>query len=129
MESKSKIAKKALFVTAGALATSTVIAETNLFNSTELGSGQELRAELLNQNSDLFMSNAELEAKGIELKCGEGKCGEGKCGEKKKAEAKKEESKKAEKKPEKKKEKAEKSKSKEHKCGEGKCGEGKCGGQ
>lgn len=123
MESKSKVSKKVAFVAAGVLASSTVMAtEASLFSTSDLGSGQELRTNLIDQNSDVILTNAELEAKGIELKCGEGKCGEEKKEEK--TEEKKEE-KKGEKKAEKKKEE----KSKEHKCGEGKCGEGKCGGK
>ena len=104
----------------------------------DLGSGAELRSELLaNNNPVQFMNNRE-----VELKCGEGtcgekskegkadskekakasddkaaehKCGEGKCGEEKKADKKE------------KKAKASDDKAGEHKCGEGKCGEGKCG--
>jgi uncharacterized low-complexity protein len=100
----------------------------NLFETSDLGSGAELRNELLAKNHssvNTLLNNSE-----VELKCGEGKCGEGKCGgESKKADAKD-------------------SKSSEHKCGEGKCGgdkkdakksdeskssehkcgEGKCGG-
>ena len=101
----------------------------NLFETSDLGSGAELRNELLAKNHssvNTLFDNSE-----VELKCGEGKCGEGKCGGEK--------SKKAD---------AKDSKSSEHKCGEGKCGgdkkdakksdeskssehkcgEGKCGG-
>lgn len=106
----------------------------------DLGSGAEMRSELLTNNNPVqFMNNRE-----VELKCGEGtcgekskegkadkkakasddkaaehKCGEGKCGEEKKAD------KKAEKKD--KKAEATEDKAGEGKCGEGKCGEGKCG--
>ncbi|MDX5404537.1 MAG: hypothetical protein LPK28_03440 [Bacteroidota bacterium] len=87
----------------------------NILSYQTLGSGSEVRAELLRSARTMDAT--------LELKCGEGKaeksegaektgehkCGEGKCGEGKKAESKKE------------------GKAAEHKCGEGKCGEGKCG--
>ena len=76
----------------------------NLFNTEDLGTGSDLRSNILeaNWNSPAFINAT------IELKCGEGTCGEGK----KKAEGEKAETKAAE-------------KTGEHKCGEGKCGEEK----
>lgn len=94
---------------------------TNLLNYQDLGSGAQVRAELLRSERSLVGSyelscgEKKTESKAAEQKCGEGKaesksaehkCGEGKCGENK----------------------AE-SKAAEHKCGEGKCGEGKCGAE
>lgn len=76
----------------------------NLFNTEDLGTGSDLRSNILeaNLNSPAFINAT------IELKCGEGTCGEGK----KKAEGEKAETKAVE-------------KTSEHKCGEGKCGEEK----
>lgn len=102
----------------------------NLFESTDLGSGAELRGAILEMNGS---SSAFIDNNDAELKCGEGKCGEGKCGEGKgKKEAKdattkaKSDVAKEKTKATDKKEKAA-DKTKEGKCGEGKCGEGKCG--
>ena len=102
---------------------------TELFTCDDLGSGAELRAELVKSERTLSHS--------LELKCGEkgakkeGKASEAKCGENK-AEAKEEapaEGKVKEAKcGEEGKKAKEESKSTEHKCGEGKCGEAKCGG-
>ncbi|MCT4624557.1 MAG: hypothetical protein N4A46_13130 [Schleiferiaceae bacterium] len=107
-----------------------------LFNYNDLGSGSEVRAQLL--QSERAIDNA------IELSCGEKtegkstehKCGEGKCGEKAKksskegkaTESKCGEGKCGEKGKESKKKSAKEGKATESKCGEGKCGEGKCGG-
>ena len=107
---------------------------TNLFSYENLGSGSQLRSNLIEQ----YASPADAVSRSgenftFEAKCGEGKCGEGKCGEKegdkKKKEVKKEGTEKTTKakvkaKTETKK-KAEKGKTKEAKCGEGKCGEKK----
>lgn len=94
----------------------------NLFETSDLGSGAELRNELLTKNHssvNTLLNNSE-----VELKCGEGKCGEGKCGgESKKADAK--DSKSSEHKCG---EKSKKASAKEGKSSEHKCGEGKCGG-
>lgn len=137
MESK-KVLNTALAtgaVLAGSLAN---VQAADLFSAEDLGTGAELRSELIVKNNPLVESTSFLNNSDIELKCGEGKCGEkkeakagkkegksaehkcgeGKCGEKK-----------AEKKGEKKAEKKTEGKSTEHKCGEGKCGEGKCGGK
>ena len=103
----------------------------SLFDYNALGSGAEVRTEILTTDASPFNNfeakcgekaakKTETEGKKAEAKCGEGKCGEGKCGEKK-AESKsdvkttdKEASTKAA---------ATESKSKEMKCGEGKCGD------
>lgn len=109
------------------------VSATNLFETTDLGSGAELRSDLLSKNAATGLIDNSL----VELKCGEGtcgeksekkakkskegehKCGEGKCGEgKSEKKAKKAKS-----------EKTTKTKSGEHKCGEGKCGEATCGGK
>ena len=102
-----------------------------LFNYNDLGSGSEVRSQLL--GSERALDNA------LELSCGEkseGKTSEQKCGEEgkkaKKKEGKATESKCGEegskaKSTEKSSSKKE-SKATESKCGEGKCGEGKCGG-
>ncbi len=86
----------------------------SLFEYNALGSGAEVRTEILHTAASPFNLEAKCgektttkaESKKAEAKCGEGKCGEGKCGGK----DEKEKTKKAE------------SKSKEMKCGEGKCG-------
>ena len=84
----------------------------DLFRFSNLGTGEEVRSQLLGGAANALH---------LELKCGEkgkadstaakkgkdGKCGEGKCGEAKKAGDKKDTSKK---------------KGKDGKCGEGKCG-------
>lgn len=103
----------------------------SLLEYQSLGSGAEVRSELMDLNSPQIL-NSETTFKMGELKCGEGKCGEGdKKKEDGKAKAKKSETKateakcgegkdvKAEKKAETKKE----GKTSEAKCGEGKCGE------
>ncbi|WP_066628020.1 hypothetical protein [Labilibacter marinus] len=81
---------------------------TDLFNYDTMGSGAELRAELLEQyGSPIDVQNLNSE----DFLLGENKCGEGKCGEKAKKEGTKE---------------AKKSETKE-KTSEAKCGEAKCG--
>ncbi len=82
--------------------------QNNLLDYNSMGSGSEVRSEIMDMNAPNILHN-ETTYKFGELKCGEGKCGEGE-GEKK-AEKKKE-GKKVE------------GKTSEHKCGEGKCGEG-----
>ncbi len=105
-------------IMSGALLGTTTANATDIFNYDDLGSGAELRSDLLDASNTGFKSP---EAKCGEGKCGDEKaetkaadhkCGEGKCGEEK-ASAKEESS---------------EAKAAEHKCGEGKCGEGKCGG-
>ena len=56
----------------GALVGANSASAAELFTYDDLGSGSELREELLNASASPFMST--------EAKCGEGKCGEGKCG-------------------------------------------------
>ena len=98
----------------GALAAATLAALTSLnaknpdFSIFPLGSGSEVRTELLTAHSsnkflnDLRCGESKASAKksGKKSKTSEGKCGEAKCGESK-------------------------SKTSEAKCGEAKCGEGK----
>lgn len=99
---------------------------TNLLSYQDLGSGSQVRAELLRSERSLVGSyelscgEKKTESKAAEQKCGEGKCGENKA-ESKAAEHKCGEGKCGENKAE--------SKAAEHKCGEGKCGEGKCGAE
>jgi len=128
MENKNlkSLAASALALGALGLIANPASAE-NLFTSTDLGTGAELRSDVLGLNdaAPRIFNNTDIELKCGEGKCGEekkaegekteesktgeSKCGEGKCGEEKKAE--------------KKAEKTEgESKSGEHKCGEGKCG-------
>ncbi len=127
MKSKKNLGKVAAIATGtltlGALSTN--VQANELFQAQDLGSGAELRSELIQLNNPseapVMMNNSE-----IELKCGEGKCGEGKAGEDKKAKTDEKEAKTDEKEA-KTDEKAKEGKTQEHKCGEGKCGEGKCG--
>ena len=128
MENKNlkSLAASALALGALGLIANPASAE-NLVTSTDLGTGAELRSDVLGLNdaAPSIFNNTDIELKCGEGKCGEekkaegeqaeesktgeSKCGEGKCGEEKKAE--------------KKAEKTEgESKSGEHKCGEGKCG-------
>lgn len=122
--------KKNLIISGSAIATAliattTVEAET-LFNTSDLGTGADIRAEMATRSVDMGS---------LDIKCGEGKCGEGKCGEgdkkgksdmkKKGKEGKCGEGKCGE--GDKKGKSDMKKKGKEGKCGEGKCGEGKCG--
>lgn len=121
MEKKRKNLIKGTLV-AGALLSITALSATpnssNLFDYNALGSGAEVRTEILHNDVNPFNTfeakcgeKAKAgETKSTEAKCGEGKCGEGKCGEKAKKSAKKGKA------------KAE-AKAAEAKCGEGKCGE------
>jgi len=94
---------------AGAILGTSAANANELFSYDDLGSGSELRADLLDASNTGFKSpeakcgEAKAEAK-TESKSADHKCGEAK------AEMKSADSKAA-----------------EHKCGEGKCGEGKCG--
>jgi hypothetical protein len=141
MKRDKKILKSASILTGAALTTSlTAFAAANtdaeIPQHTSMGSGAEVRSEIMNLNAPDII-NHETSYKFGELKCGEGegegekakkkkskgekgekaegktseaKCGEGKCGEgegEKKAKKEKE---------------AKESKSSEAKCGEGKCG-------
>lgn len=94
---KSKVSRRlGAFVTStlmtGAIAGSTAQAH-ELIGFEDLGSGAEVRADLLASPSTGFKSpeakcgegkcgDENAETKAAEHKCGEGKCGEGKCGEK-----------------------------------------------
>lgn len=125
MKKEKKVLKSAS-VLAGALLTSTAIAATpssNLLEYNDLGTGSEVRSNLIEMNASTSDLRAIEAYKVSDLKCGEGKCG----GDEKKAEKKGEKkSKKSEGKSDKKSDKkAEKS---ESKTGESKCGEGTCGG-
>lgn len=137
MERKTKRNLLKGTMVAGALLSVTALSATpnssNLFEYTSLGSGAEVRTEILHSNSNPLNTfeakcgeetgkkaekatkkSAAKEGKSKEAKCGEASCGEGdKKADAKKASAKKTTEKKSE---------AE-SKSKEQKCGEGKCGE------
>lgn len=110
-------------VMTGALLSSGPAEASDLVQFDDLGSGAELRADLLDAQNTGFKSP---EAKCGEGKCGEEskasehKCGEGKCGESKPA-AESKGTKAA--KETKESEAAAESKPSEHKCGEGKCGE------
>ncbi len=111
-EKQSKLLKTVVIGGMIAGATSISANANNLFAYGDLGTGAELRSNLLDQYGTPA-ETANLPSDYIlgEAKCGEAKCGEGKCGEAKSEKAKK--AKKSE------------SKSAEAKCGEGKCGEGK----
>ncbi len=106
-----------------------------LFEYSDMGSGYELRNDLINLNMvEQALATNTVRAKVWEDKCGEGKCGEGKCGEEKKKEEKKEEKKEVKEgtnenalKSETEKKAEEEKKAKEEKTKEAKCGEGKCG--
>jgi len=97
----------------------------DLFAVDHLGSGSEVRSNLIELNSDFIADNKMVSNLTVELKCGEGKCGAGKCGEGKSGDEK-EDAKKTDKKSDKKSDKKEDAK-KDDKSKEGKCGEGKCG--
>lgn len=111
---------------AGALLSVTALSATpnssNLFEYCNLGSGAEVRTEILSTVVNPFNTfeakcgekAKEGETKTTEAKCGEGKCGEGTCGEgDKKATTTKVDGK-----------AAVEAKVKDAKCGEGTCGEG-----
>jgi uncharacterized low-complexity protein len=120
MSTKRSNLKSAALLTGAIFAGTASVAIANknnadLLNYSSLGSGSELRSELLDLNKSPFNVNKAVEStstvKFSELKCGEGKCGEGKCGE---GESDKE--KKAEKKEDKK-EATSESKTDESSCG------------
>jgi uncharacterized low-complexity protein len=102
----------------------------NLMNYELMGSGSEIRSDLLNQYGSPIeaVSNVQNDYVVGEAKCGEAKCGEGKCGSDSKKEAKKSEAKstKADKTSEA--TCGEKSKKEKGKTTEAKCGENTCGG-
>lgn len=138
MEKKRNFIKGTLV--AGALLSVTALSATpnsSLFEYNALGSGAEVRTEILHNHASPFnnleakcgeKSTKKAEDKKAEAKCGEGKCGEGKCGDKK-TEATKADTINSETKAAtttttltKKEKKAAEAKAKEAKCGEGKCG-------
>ena len=103
MESKKKSALGAVItgtLISGSILSVGAVNANTMFDFDDLGSGAELRSDLLDASNTGF-------------KIGEAKCGEGKCGEEKKAESSTST------------DAAVDSKSAEHKCGEGKCGEHK----
>lgn len=93
---KSNLKSAALFTGAIFAGTAAIASENgeneNILRYSSLGSGSELRSELLDLNKSILNNNKDLESpttvKFSELKCGEGKCGEGTCGEDKKSEKK-----------------------------------------
>lgn len=98
-------------IVAGALLSVSNVEAANLLDFQFLGTGAQLRSQLL---SNAFTSSLVTSAEGlksIEATCGDkkddAKAKDATCGANKKAEAK----------------------AKDGKCGEGKCGEGKCGGK
>ncbi len=120
MENKKRSSFIKGTLVAGALLSVTALSampsSSSLFNYNALGSGAEVRTEILHSNANPFnnfeakcgeKSTTKTEAKTSEAKCGEGTCGEGD----KKAATKKSNAKAAE------------AKAAEAKCGEGKCGE------
>lgn len=113
MEKKKKSLITSAVAAASLVAMSQLNASTSKIEMNVLGSGAEVRSEILTHKgvskmlNDLKCGENKTDAKAEKSKGKEGKCGEGKCGEKK-------------------------AKGKEGKCGEGKCGEkkkseGKCG--
>jgi hypothetical protein len=75
---------KIVAVATGTLALGAVSNNANaadLFTVDHLGSGSEVRSNLIELNSDFIADNRMVSNLNVELKCGEGKCGEGKCGE------------------------------------------------
>lgn len=111
MKKEQKINGKNLGLIAGCLTVALSInAAENPFEINPLGSGGELRSELVNQTIN---PDQNFTIRNLEAKCGESKSKEAKCGEKGKTkEAKCGESK-----------CGEEGKTKEAKCGESKCGE------
>lgn len=121
MENLAKNLLANALLSAGALLGASTLSATNAplsFSFRDLGSGAELRTNLLSQQSGDLSLAAELKCgnktkggskatatKTADAKGHEGKCGEGKCGDKK----------------------ASATKTADSKGHEGKCGEGKCG--
>lgn len=111
---------------AGALLSVTALSATpnsSLFEYSALGSGAEVRTEILRSAASPFnnfeakcgeksTTTKKSETKSTEAKCGEGKCGEGKCGEGDKKAATSTTT-----------VKTSEAKAAEAKCGEGTCGE------
>ena len=115
--------RKIVAVATGTLALGSVSNNANaadLFTVDHLGSGSELRSNLIELNSDFIADNKMVSNLNVEGKCGEGKCGEGKSGDKKEGDKKVDAKKDV-------KESAKEGDKKDDKSKEGKCGEGKCG--
>lgn len=116
MKKDKKILKSSTLITGilltGSLATFAASSgNQNLFEYSSMGSGAEVRSEILDMNAPNILSNE------TTYKFGEAKCGEGKCGGEEKKEAKTKGEKTAV-------TKTSEAKTSEAKCGEGKCGEG-----
>lgn len=141
-----KLKKSAAIITgtivAGSFSGNVQANEADLFGYRDLGSGAELRSELLDLNSERYKTfemkcgaekKEKSEKKGekkAEGKSAEAKCGEGKCGgddKKAKKEAKNAEAKCGEGKCGGDDKKADTTKKKQDKAVESKCGQGKCG--
>jgi uncharacterized low-complexity protein len=93
MDNKKKVLLTGSLLAGALLATANLNANAaDLFRFTDLGSGESVRARLMDGNSDARSLELNCGAKkdsagvkkGKDGKCGEGKCGEGKCGDKKK---------------------------------------------
>ncbi len=95
MKNKKKVNLIKGTLVAGALLSVAALSATpnasSLFDYNALGSGAEVRCEILHTNANPFnsfeakcgeKSGEKAEGKKAEAKCGEGKCGEGKCGDK-----------------------------------------------
>ncbi len=95
----------------------------NLLDYNELGSGSELRADVLQMNNPLAFSEVDTD-KYLEMKCGEGTCGETK--DKKKDKSKKKVDKKKAKEGKCGKDSKKKKDKKDKKAKEGQCGGGSC---
>lgn len=124
---KTKDLLKGALLTGLMLGAGSATEASDLLKFNDLGSGEEIRAQVMdnNQSFDAFAT--------LEMKCGEGKCGEGKCGGKEEEKEKEKEKEKGKEEKKAKEGKAEKKKeakkNKEGKSKEGKCGEGKCGAE
>jgi uncharacterized low-complexity protein len=93
MENKKKVLLTGSLLAGALLATANLNANAaDLFRFKDLGTGESVRARLMDGNSDARSLELNCGAKkdsagvkkGKDGKCGEGKCGEGKCGDKKK---------------------------------------------
>lgn len=110
MENKKSILAGSVIASAILGLSNITASATNLTSYSPLGSGAEVRSELINTPSAINAFELACGAKSKDAKCGDkakakdGKCGEGKCGDKKKDG---------------------KGKAKDGKCGEAKCGDKK----
>lgn len=93
MDNKKKVLLTGSLLAGALLATANLNANAaDLFRFNDLGTGESVRARLMDGNSDARSLELNCGAKkdsagvkkGKDGKCGEGKCGEGKCGDKKK---------------------------------------------